>query len=137
MKGSLTLFFLFVSFCVQGQEQSPIKTEVLQVSTTTWDGNMFEAYPDGQPEITISRITLEPGARLPMHYHPNPLGGVILSGELTVYKEDGASNTFLEGDPILEIVNTKHFGENTGDVVTVLIAFYVGIEGVPLTILDE
>jgi len=133
----LASFFLLLSSSAFPQDSSPIKTEVLLQSTSTWDSTLFQPYPEGQPEITISRITIQPGAQLPVHTHPNPLGGVILSGELTVYKEDGTSHTFQSGDPILEVVNTKHYGKNTGEEPTVLIAFYIGVVDVPLTILDQ
>lgn len=136
-KSILSTFLILLAIPSFAQDFNPIKTEVLLQSTSSWDSTLFQPYPEGQPEITISRITIQPGAQLPMHTHPNPLGGVILSGELTVYKEDGTSHTFQSGDPILEVVNTKHYGKNTGEEPTVLIAFYIGVEGVPLTILNQ
>ncbi len=137
MKKTLTtLLLILLTLPVFAQDSTAINTEVLLVSKTTWDGALLKAYPEGQPEITISKITIQPGAQLPVHTHPNPLGGVILEGKLTVYKEDGTSHTFEAGDPILEVVNTRHFGKNTGEVPAVLIAFYVGVEGIPLTVIE-
>eukprot|EP00295_Goniomonas_pacifica_P001991 CAMPEP_0175807432 /NCGR_PEP_ID=MMETSP0107_2-20121207/1717_1 /TAXON_ID=195067 ORGANISM="Goniomonas pacifica, Strain CCMP1869" /NCGR_SAMPLE_ID=MMETSP0107_2 /ASSEMBLY_ACC=CAM_ASM_000203 /LENGTH=79 /DNA_ID=CAMNT_0017118981 /DNA_START=61 /DNA_END=300 /DNA_ORIENTATION=+ len=74
------------------------------------------------------------GFQLPVHKHVTPLGGVILEGELTVIKENGEQKVFKAGDSLVEVMNHWHFGKSTGDVPTVLIAFYIGEEGTPLSI---
>lgn len=136
-KTLITLFLVLFVPAVLAQELTAINTEVLTVAKRSWDGTLLAPYPEGQPEITVSRISIEPGAELPVHSHPNPLAAVILAGELTLYKEDGTTRTFQAGDSFLEVVNAKHFGRNTGNFPTVLIAFYVGVEGIPITVIEE
>ena len=131
---TLLLSLLALSF---GYSQSTSTTEVLLKTTQSWDGTALPDFPQGNPEITISKITLPPGFQLPVHEHPNPLGGYILSGELTVIREDGQKHTFKEGEALVEVVNTWHFGKNEGDEPLVLIAFYIGQSNVPLSTLKE
>ncbi len=67
-------------------KNSKAKIEVAQLVKTTksWNGAGLPNYPQGQPEITILRIKIPVGAKLPMHEHPVINAGVLLSGELTV-----------------------------------------------------
>ena len=37
------------------------------------------------------------------------------------------------GDPIVEVVNTWHYGKNEGNEPAELIVFYAGIQGTPIT----
>ncbi|MEQ9266142.1 MAG: cupin domain-containing protein [Balneolaceae bacterium] len=127
------LLALLFSSATLAQESPTVKVEVLSKTSTSWDGSAFE-YPKGQPEITISKITLPPGFKLPMHKHPNPLGGIVLKGEIVVTREDGTTHTVKEGEAIVELVNTWHYGKNDTDQPTVLLAFYIGEVGVPLSV---
>ncbi len=133
MKSFSLALLLLVSTNLLAQEK-PIAVEVLSKNTTSWDGSEITNYPSGKPEITISKITMAVGSELPVHKHSTPLGGVILEGELTVTKENGDQKVFKAGDSIVEVMNVWHFGKSTGAVPTVLIAFYIGEEGTPLSI---
>jgi quercetin dioxygenase-like cupin family protein len=101
----------------------------LAKSTASWDGALLPAYPEGQPEITILKITIPPGARLPMHYHPVINAGVVTRGSLVVTTKDGQRNELKEGDAIIEVVNTLHYGANEGEEPCEIIVFYAGVEG--------
>ena len=68
---------------------SPIQTEILIQSTSSWDGTPYISYPAGRPEVTILKITIAPHTTMKWHSHPLPIAGYILSGELTIEKEDG------------------------------------------------
>ncbi|MBO6524225.1 MAG: cupin domain-containing protein [Balneolaceae bacterium] len=129
----LVLLIIILPVGLFAQEET-VKVEVLSKTSSSWDGAEIEAYPSGKPEITISRITMPVGFELPVHKHTTPLGGMILEGELTVTKENGESKVFKAGDPIVEVMNTWHAGKNTGEVPTVLIAFYIGEQDTPLSI---
>lgn len=138
MKSVLPALFLalLLTSSTFAQDTPTVQVEVLSKTSTSWDGSSFE-YPKGQPEITISKITLPPGFKLPMHKHPNPLGGIVLKGEIVVTREDGSTHTVKEGESIVELVNTWHYGKNDTDQPTVLLAFYIGEVGVPLSINKE
>jgi quercetin dioxygenase-like cupin family protein len=66
------------------------------------------------------------------HSHPLPIVGYILSGELTIEKEDGTKEHFVAGQAITETVNSVHRGI-TGAEPTVLIVFCPGTPGLPIS----
>lgn len=133
----VVLLFLSAAHPALAQESNTVKTEILSKNSTSWDGTKLPSLPSDSVEITIARITIPPGVKLPVHKHPNPLGGYVISGTLTVMKDDGTSRSFKAGESVVELVNTWHNGMNNGDEPLVLIAFYIGKTGIPLTILKE
>jgi quercetin dioxygenase-like cupin family protein len=112
-----------------------VQVETLAKTSSSWDGDMLPFYPETEPEITILRIKIPAGFKLPIHKHPVINAGVLLKGELTVLTEDENESLHLEaGDSIVELVNKWHFGFNMGDETAELIVFYVGTPGTPITI---
>ncbi len=137
MKTKLLFLSLFILGTTQfsfAQQADSVVVEILEKSSQSWDGTYLPDYPQGQPEITIARITLPPKYKLPMHKHPIPLGGIVLEGSITVTREDGVKKVFNAGDAVIEVVNTWHYGMNEGNTPTVLLAFYVGTKDKPNTI---
>ena len=119
----------------EGSGASPVVKELVK-SSRSWDGELLPAYPQGQPEITILRIVIPAGARLHGHYHPVINAGVLLSGELTVVASGGDTLHLKAGDPIVELVNTPHYGMNPGKVPAEIIVFYAGVIHAPVTVVD-
>ena len=119
-----------------GQESSKpsIVAKELVKTTRSWNGNLLPMYPQSQPEITIRRITIPAGARLETHSHPVINAGVLLSGQLTVVTEDGKTLNLNAGDPIVELVNTQHYGINQGTVPAEIVVFYAGAIDTPITV---
>ncbi len=112
----------------------PVVVEVLTKTTKSWGGSLLPPYTDGQPEVTILRITIAPNAQVPWHKHPVINAAVMLTGELTVVME-GDKKTYLNaGDAIVEVVDQWHYGINEGAEPVELIVFYAGVAGVPLSI---
>ena len=70
--GSLltALLFLLLANPAPAFEPSAIQVEPLARSAISWNGTALPAYPAGQPEVTVLRIRVAPGARLPLHKHP-------------------------------------------------------------------
>ena len=114
--------------------ENPIAVTTLVKSTQSWNGSALPEYPDGQPEVTILRISLQPGAKVDWHKHPLINAGVVLSGSLLVETEQGERLELAAGDPIVEVVNQWHHGINTGSEPTELIVFYAGTADMPLSI---
>lgn len=102
-------------------------------TASSWDGAPLPPYPQGVPRVTILRATVPPHTTLAMHTHAVVNAGVILRGELTVIAETGAERTFRAGEGIVELVGTRHYGENRGDGESELVMFYAGAEGMPLS----
>jgi quercetin dioxygenase-like cupin family protein len=111
---------------------SPIQIETLIESTCSWDGMPYEAYPAGRPQITIFKITISPHTTMKWHSHPHPIAGYILSGQLTIEKEDGTKQHLVAGQAVTETVNCVHRGI-TGAEPTMLLAFCPGIPGLPIS----
>jgi quercetin dioxygenase-like cupin family protein len=110
------------------------ESTILVQSTETWDGVEL-TYPGGQPEITVARIKIPAGVSLPMHCHPMPLAGAVVSGKLKVVTKVGEARTFEEGDGVIEVVNTWHQGTALED--TDLIVVYVGALGLPTHVNED
>ncbi|MFI3267173.1 MAG: cupin domain-containing protein [Rikenellaceae bacterium] len=89
--------------------------------STSWDGVELENYPSGKPTFTMQKITIPPKTKMASHSHTIMQLGYILSGELTITTDDGKTVTFKAGDPAVETVGKVHYGENKGDVDTVVV----------------
>ena len=76
---------------------------------------------------------IPPGAKLPDHIHDYANAGFILSGSLTVYGPDGATRTLHVNDSLIELVGIPHSGANEGDENAVVLVFYAGQMGQPLS----
>jgi len=118
-----------------GTAEKPVVKQLAK-TTHSWNGALLPAYPQGQPEVTILRITLPPGVRLETHLHPVINAGVLLSGELTVVTTAGKTLVLKAGDPIVEVVETLHHGFNSGKAPAEILVVYAGIEGKPVTIVE-
>jgi len=136
MKGlmnGICLMFLLAGNA-SANESKPVTVEVLAKSTTSWDGSLLPSYPNGKPEVTILKIDIAPGVKLPLHEHPVINAGYLVSGELTVVTRDGDVLQLNVGDTLVEVVNKWHYGINKGDVPAEIVVFYAGVEGKPLTL---
>jgi quercetin dioxygenase-like cupin family protein len=139
---SLSVILLLQSGCAtvrtsQEASEAPAVVKELVKTTKSWDGKVLPAYPQGKPEITILRIRIPAGARLETHSHPVINAGVLLSGQLTVMTTEGKTLHLKAGDPIVEVVNTLHYGINQGSVPAEIIVFYAGTIDTPITVVDH
>jgi len=132
---ALVCGFLFAAIpaTVFADKPSTIVAETLVKSTKSWNGDTLPAYPAGQPEVTVLRITIPPGTQLPMREHPVINAGVLLQGELQVNTKDGQTLLLKAGDALIELVNQWHYGANVGTEPAVILVVYAGIEGMPVT----
>ena len=119
---------------VWAENVNDVVVDVLSKTSSSWDGKALPDYPTGKPEITILRIKIPAGVKLPMHKHPVINAGVLLIGELTVVTEDNKTLYLKAGDSIVEVVNKWHYGKNEGNKPAEIIVFYAGILGNPITI---
>ncbi len=120
----------------QQESEASIFVQELVKTTQSWDGALLPAYPNGQPEVTIRRYSIPPGARLDTHHHPVINAGVLLSGQLTVVAVSGDTLQLNAGDPIVELVNTSHYGRNDGKVPAEIIVFYAGAVDTPISVVE-
>lgn len=113
-----------------------IKVTTLIKDTKSWNGAQLPKYLDGNPEVTVLKIVIPPKTKLKLHKHPVINAGVLLKGKLRVVSHKDTLN-LKSGDPILELVNTWHYGENLENEPAEIIVFYAGIEGKPVTVLEK
>ena len=118
-------------------QNSGVQVEPLANSQTSWNGTPLPAYRTGQPEVTIVKYLIAPGAELPPHLHPVINAGVMLKGELTVVSDTGERLHLKAGDAIIELVNQVHQGRNEGTETVELIVFYAGNVGYPTKVLKD
>jgi serine acetyltransferase/quercetin dioxygenase-like cupin family protein len=108
-----------------------VEKTILLRTTASYDGVEY-TYPLGQVEFTVVKFMITPNAVLPIHSHPVPCVGYVMSGSITIVNGD-ESRTYCSGEVIPEVVNTSHFGETESEPC-VLIVFYAGAVGIPLTV---
>lgn len=131
------LFAVTVSGLAVADKVPPIVSEQVVQSTTSWNNNVLPAYPKGQPEVTVLKITVQPGVELPWHTHPIINVGYMLKGILTVITKSGQVSTLHAGDAIVEVVGPIHKGINNGDEPVEILVFYAGIKGKSITDLHQ
>ncbi len=122
-------------FAVGSEGKTEVK--VLAKTSQSWNGDNLPRYSKGKPEVTILRISIPPHTDLAWHEHPEINAGVMISGELTVITDKQDTLHLQAGDPIVEVVDTWHFGKNEGNEPVDIIVFYAGIKGKAVTILED
>ena len=128
-----TVTLAFEEATAEENSQQTVWSETLLRTGSSWDGEPYRSYPSGQPELSILKITLAPHTELEWHSHPIPNAAYIVSGELTLErKKDGKRQHFAAGQAVSETVDTLHRGV-AGNEPVVLIVFYAGSPGVPIT----
>lgn len=114
-------------------DPAPVSSNVLMISTQDITGAPL-AYPDGDTEITVEIVTLEPGAETGWHLHPVPLFARIETGTLTVDYGSRGLRTYNPGDVMLEAVNWPHNGHNHGTETVTLLAVFFGTTSAELAV---
>lgn len=111
-----------------------INSETLLETERSWDGTLYQPYPEGTPQLSVLKITIEPNTTMDWHQHRVPNAAYVQSGVLTVEnKTTGEKRTLKAGEVLPEMVNSTHRGI-TGDEGATLIVFYAGKKGIPLSV---
>ena len=94
-----------------------------------YDRETMVSQADQAGDVIFARITFQPGGALPWHTHPGPVIVSVVSGELTLVRDDGcavyrypAGTSFV--DPGQGMVHAA-FNGTSGE--TVLNATYLGV----------
>ncbi|EAZ81114.1 cupin domain-containing protein [Algoriphagus machipongonensis] len=136
---NIFLLGLFIGLfsCEKVDASGEIEVIKLVESSTSWNGDKLPSYPEKEPKLSILKFTIPPNTKMQMHKHLAINAGVLVKGELMVISEYADTLFLKEGDPIVELYDTWHFGENLGSVPAEIIVFYAGEEGTPITILKN
>ena len=111
-----------------------IQSSELITTSKSWDGASLPDYPAGRPELKVTRMLFPVGAVTGWHHHTVINYGIVEQGDLTIVCQDGTEHTFLQGEPLVEVVGTIHRGENRGNKPVILNMFYVSEPGTEVTI---
>ena len=114
----------------------PVVVETLIIATESWNGDSFK-YPKGQAEMSLQKITAQPGFQTPLHLHPQPGIVYVLRGTLYCETTDGKSLTVREGETFASSQDTVHFCKNNGDEEGVVFVASAGAKGKQTTIKTE
>ncbi|AVJ18461.1 cupin [Serratia sp. MYb239] len=110
-----------------------VDSETLLESERSWDGTRYSAYPQGTPQLSVLKITIAPNSSLDWHQHPIPNAAYVQSGVVTIEKKSsGEKRQVTAGEVLPEVVDIAHRGYTTQEGA-VLIVFYAGKKGVPLS----
>lgn len=133
---AINIAILLLTSCGSAKPQE-IKVVKLAETTKSWNGDALPNYPEGNPKVTVLKITIPPKTTLHKHYHPVINSGIVLKGELTVIDENNNVLKLKPGDVIVELVNKVHYGLNNGNKPVEIVVFYAGTEDLPITVVED
>ena len=119
-------FALLITIVLASLNVYAANSEKVIQTTAHWNQQPIKPIHIDHPQVTILRITIPVGEKLPMHKHPILNVGYLTKGELTVRSEKGDVLVLKPGDPIVELVNEWHYGESTGTEEAEIVVTYVG-----------
>ena len=122
-------YLIAFMICCFACNASAATSEILQKSQSSWNSTPIKQMELTEPEVTVVRIQIPKGENLPMHKHPILNVGYLTKGELTVHTEAGDVLVLKAGDPIIEVIDTWHYGVSTGDEDAEIVVVYVGNKG--------
>lgn len=129
----LLLSFICTILTAQSQYNKGVKLEPILKTDTTSIGQKI-VYPQVEnAEVSIIKVTIPTGQSTGWHKHAFPVFAYVLQGTLTVKIEGGKTLRFTAGSSFSEVINTNHNGENNEKEDLVLIAFFMGEKGKPLS----
>lgn len=110
--------------------------ELLSTETTVM-GEEIRYPTTGPAKVTVTIVTIQPGADTALHWHPAPLVAYVLEGELTVDYGLKGKKIYRKGDAFVEAMDVLHRGMNPGISAVKLLAVYLGAEGTLNVALDK
>ena len=122
----LLVFTIFLFAC---KEKAPTRVETVTLLETTksWNGKELPDFPEGKAKVTVYKVIIPPKTRLPNHLHPVYTMGILTKGELTIFDVDNNKTKSIKvGEPLVEVVNTIHYGKNEGTEPAEVIVFHIG-----------
>jgi quercetin dioxygenase-like cupin family protein len=134
MKKLKFLFLVvFICFGANAQYNKGVVLEPVLKTDTTSIGQKI-VYPNfANDEVSIVKVILPPGKSTGWHKHVFPVFAYVLQGTLTIEVENRKAMQFPANSSFSEVLNTLHNGVNNGKEDVILIAFFMGEKGKPLS----
>ncbi len=111
----------------------PVVVETLISATESWNGDSFK-YPRGQAQMTLQKITAQPGFKTPLHLHPQPGIVFVIKGKLFCQTSSGKSITVRAGGSFASSQDTVHYCQNDGDEEGIVFVASAGAKGKKTTV---
>ncbi len=129
------LLFAVIGVCIIANAQynkGVILEPVLKTDTTSIGQKII--YPQfANDEVSIVKVTIPAGKSTGWHKHNFPVFAYVLKGTLTVEFENRNQLQFTQNSSFSEVIDTLHNGINNGKEDVILIAFFMGEKGKPLS----
>ena len=134
MKKYLLLLAAFcICFSTNSQYNKEVVLETVLKTDTTSIGQKINYPSFADDEVSIVKVTIPPGKSTGWHKHNYPVFAYVMKGTLTVEIKDCKPLVFMANSSFSEVINTMHNGVNKGEEDLVLIAFFMGEKGKPLS----
>jgi hypothetical protein len=130
---ALKIIIMLIIFSVPMSLQA--SPELLLQNSQSWDGSQF-SYVSGEPEISSVKLSLVEGVKPPFHCHPVPTMGFIAKGKVLLENHKGKTQSFKQGDSVIEIMKGLHRGYAISSSAEIIV-FYAGVKGIPNTVFPE
>jgi len=125
---------VLICFGANAQYNKGVVLEPILKTDTTSIGQKI-VYPNfANDEVSIVKVILPPGKSTGWHKHVFPVFAYVLQGILTVEIENTKALQFPANSSFSEVINTLHNGVNNGKEDVILIAFFMGEKGKPLSV---
>ena len=114
-------------------ENKPVVVETLISATESWNGDLYK-YPRGTAQMTLQRITAQPGFKTPLHFHSQPGIAYLVKGNLSCGTNDGQALKVGPGESFATSQDTVHYCKSVGNEDAVVFVTSAGIKGQELTV---
>ena len=111
----------------------PVVVETLVSASDSWNGDSYQ-YPRGAAQMTLQRVTAQPGFKTPLHFHSQPGIAYVVKGNLSCGTTDGQALKVGPGESFATPQNTVHYCESVGNEAALVFVASAGVEGKKVTI---
>ena len=130
---------------VNAADLDPAQLPPISVMTEVKEANVEERIrinEKGPSEVSVSHLTVPPGANSPWHYHPGPHIVLVKTGTVEIYETDcGEPGVYEAGEGFFDPGPTNqphvHMLRNPGEVAAELVLTDIRQPGLPLTVVPE
>ncbi len=135
---ALTAGIAFPLFSCNSKEMTssnikPVVVETIISATESWNGDSYQ-YPEGKAQITLQRITAQPGFKTPLHFHSQPGVAYLVQGTLSCKTIDNKTLKVLPGESFATPQGTVHLCENISNEAALIFVASAGVRGGSITI---
>ena len=115
------------------QNSEPVVVETLLTATESWNGDSYN-YPKGKAQMTLQKITAQPGFKTPLHFHSQPGIAYVVKGSLSCETLNDKSLKVLSGESFATSQDTVHYCESVGNQAAIVFVTSAGIKGQKVTL---